>query len=606
MPKIDLQPDADDLSIRTYPVGEILRRIWPLVKPYRWPLLVASLLVSGTGLAAAAVPLFSKFIFDVAIPNESLEMAVWIMLLFLLIQALRVVFWYVAQVNIVKIQEKFVFRLRAESYRHLQKLCLRFHDQYPSGYLHDRVFISSICRIGSLITFIFSTLSVQVAMLVFAVIMCAMLNIPMTGIILLGAFGYVVVARIMGPRIQHYARKCHEAHNWICGYIVDKLQGNKTIQAHALEDRVQAEFDSKVWSVQSQFIQARVQQHRLRLIVELLGYSVTAGIHILGTYAVLNWNEQPGTLVAFIGYQAQLINVINQITNVYGQISAARTGFDQLFTVLDTKTTVPDTGTKPVPVRITGRVEFRHVTFAYETDPVLKDVSFDIPPAHSVALVGRSGAGKSTIANLLMRFYDPNQGQIRIDGVDVREYPLRDLRARFGVVLQEPFLFDDTVESNLRCVKPEATHDEIRNALRRACALEFVERLPNGLRQQVGERGGQLSGGQRQRIAIARAFLLDPDILVLDEATSALDNESEALVQQALDELFKGRTSFVVAHRLSTIRHVDTILVFEEGNLIEQGSYDELLKREGTFHRLHTIATSTSLRRIKLEEGGFA
>jgi ABC-type multidrug transport system fused ATPase/permease subunit len=223
-----------------------------------------------------------------------------------------------------------------------------------------------------------------------------------------------------------------------------------------------------------------------------------------------------------------------------------------------------------------------------------------------VALVGRSGGGKSTIANLLMRFYDPNEGQVLLDGIDVRQLPLRSYRRLFGTVLQDPFLFDDTIRENLRCAKPDATDDDIREVLRKAKALEFVEAYPDGLDHRVGEGGHGLSGGQRQRISIARCMLMEPRFLLLDEATSALDNETEAIIQNALESLFENKTVFVIAHRLSTIRRSDRILVVEQGRIVEDGTFDGLLARDGLFRHLYSIATSTSTLQMKIDEAGFA
>jgi len=595
-------------ELKHYSIREIIQRMVPLVKPHRRRLLLASVLVAICGMAVASIPLFGKYVIDEAIDkHKSFALALGAMGVFLLVQFTRSILGHIAQVIITKAEQVVVFTLRSQGFRHVQRLCLRFHGKYPSGFLHDRVFVQSIGRVGSLVSFVFSRLALEVASFAFALIACLSLSVPMTAVILLGAGGYVFIARFMGRRIRERTIRCNDAHSWVCSYVLDKLQGHKTIQAYALEERVDKEFDKKVWQAQEKYTDAVLEQHRLGLWTSSVSHLLTASIYVLGTYAVLSWGEKTGTLVAFVGFQGQLIGIISRLTMVYGQLVAARTGFDQFYTVMDTQSTIKEHAAAADQVKLGGDVEFRNVSFTYEQDPVLLDTSFKVAAGQSVALVGRSGAGKTTVTNLLLRFYDPSDVDILVDDRSISEYALRPYRARFGVVLQDPFLFDDTIEHNLRCVRADATDDELRQALERASALEFVEACPDGLYHRVGERGTNLSGGQRQRIAIARAMLLDPDILILDEATAALDNEAESLVQHALEELFKDRTAFIIAHRLSTIRHVDRVLVFDAGRVAEDGSYEELLNKEdGLFRHLHDIATSSSVRRIKIEDAGFA
>ena len=282
-----------------------------------------------------------------------------------------------------------------------------------------------------------------------------------------------------------------------------------------------------------------------------------------------------------------------------------RVGFDQLYTVLETRSTVKEQPAAKLPAPLRGELAFRGVTFGYEQEPILRDVSFTVPFGETVALVGRSGAGKTTVANLLMRFFDPKSGKITLDGIDVRELPLRPYRALFWVVHQDPFLFNDTLETNLRYVNPTASEEELWDVLARAQAADFVRQLPDGLQHQVGEGGGGLSGGQRQRIAIARCLLNDPRFLILDEATSALDSETEAAVHHAFEELFADRTAIIIAHRLGTIRRANRVLVLDEGRVVEEGSGASLLAQEGLFRRLHDIATGGSLHGGRGEDAGF-
>jgi subfamily B ATP-binding cassette protein MsbA len=348
---------------------------------------------------------------------------------------------------------------------------------------------------------------------------------------------------------------------------------------------------------------------KLGFVTEGLNYAITALVIVGGAVLVIRGAGQTsiGVLVAFMGYQATLISMMSSLTNMAGQFMAAKSAFDQLFTILDMPTSPADKAGATLPNPLKGLLSLDHVTFSYEPgkDPVLRDVSITVEPGQTVALVGRSGSGKTTLLNLLMRFYDPDAGAVQLDGHDIRDLPLRAYRSLFGVVLQDPYLFNTSIAANLRYGRPDATDPELVDCLKRAAAWSFVESFPDRLHQRVGEGGGQISGGQRQRLAIARCMLMNRRFVLLDEATSALDPESEVEVQTALRELFKGRTSFIIAHRLSTIRHADRILVMDDGRLAEEGNYDDLLARGGIFQRLHRIATSGNLRTERLEEAGF-
>jgi len=597
---------AEDLQTKTYGVREILWRMRPLVRPHRRRLWLATACVAISATGVATMPLIAKIFIDVVFPAKVMSWALLAAGAFLLIGAVRLLAWYGAMRILLRVGEQVVFRMRQMGFRHLQRLCMRFHSKYPSGFLYNRVFEQAICQLGMFLRTAFSTMLVYSLGLILSLVVCLTLSPPMTAVIFAGAAGYVLAARKLAPRIRQRTRQAADSHNWIAGFILDRLRGTKTIQAYAMEDRVQDDFDSKVWPMQEKWIAAQKESLSLQLITECLSYGITAAVWVVGAWAVFGWEMKLGTLVAFVGYQAQFTSSIASLTSIYGQSAAARAGFDLFHSVLDTPSTVPDRADLPMPPDLRGDLTFRDVTFCYDTRPALANVRFEIPHGQTVALVGRSGGGKTTVANLLLRFYDPDEGAILVDGRDIRELPLRPYRALYGTVMQEPFLFNDTIAENLRCARPDVTEEQLRTALARARALEFVEEFPEGLGHQVGEGGLGLSGGQRQRLSIARCMLLDPKFLVLDEATSALDNETERMIQQALNALFEHRTAFVIAHRLSTIRRADRILVIEKGTIQEDGTFDELLAGDGLFRYLYSIATSTSTRQFKLEEAGFA
>ncbi|MCC6579779.1 MAG: ABC transporter ATP-binding protein [Phycisphaeraceae bacterium] len=596
-------------DVKTHTLREMAVALGPILRPHRTRLIFACLSVAIAGGAYGLMPLFSKYLLDVALlEHRSLTLAAWIAGAFLLAQCLRQTCWYLAMRQFLFLQERVTFALRTRGFGHVQRLCLRFHSKYPTGFLYQRVFGSAIASVGGAMQSVFKNLALYITGIITSVTCCLMLSVPMTGVVLVGVLGYVLVGRSISKRIYQKARVSQEAQNLITEFIMDRLRGAKTVQAMTIEDDVQQDFESRLWPAQLKNLAVAKENFRLSLATETLGYALTSAIWVVGAYSVLDLDLTLGDLVAFMGYQATFTTLVSVLTGIWGEIANARAGFDQLLTVLETQSTVPSLPETAeslhfAPVR--GDLELRNISFRYgDGPPVIRDFSVQVPHGQSVALVGRSGSGKTTLASLLMRFYDPDQGAILLDGQNIREIPIRAYRQHFGIVLQDPYLFDESVRVNLRYADPDATDEQIIDALRAAQAWSFVDQLPGKLDYRVGESGGQLSGGQKQRLAIARCLLLRSKFVVLDEPTSALDVESEQAIQQAFDRLFENRTVFIIAHRLSTIRRADRILVIDEGRIVQDGRYADLIEQSGLFRQFHEIAMDpTNALSARLRQG---
>ncbi len=601
-------PDNNQpLEVNRYRWHDIFERFRPLLAPYRWQIAVAMSMVGLVGIAVAVMPLFPKYVIDTAIPGKALHLAVAAAGIFIVIQFTRMVLWYVAMKLVFRVQQSVVFQLRARSFNHLQRLCLSFHSRFPSGFLYERVFGTSINALGTFMQTFMQSFSTHLAGLFFSIIVCFYFSWSLTLIIIAGAVAYVVAARSLAPRIYRRSEAAAQAQMRVTEIIMDRLHGHKTIQAFSMEDRVQRQFETQVWNAQERWIAGVMESMKFSFVTEGISYWLTAFVVVGGAWQLIYGdNHEIGVLVAFIGYQATLIGIIQALTNVYSQFTTTRVAFDQLFTILDTHTDVPEIPDAAMPPEVQGELAIDGVSFGYSEKQVLNQVAFTMRPGETVALVGRSGCGKTTITNMLMRFYDPSAGAIRLDGVDIRQLPLSGYRSLFGVVLQDPYLFDTTIRENLALANPEATEEEMIEALEHAMAWEFVRDLDGQLDFRVGEGGSRFSGGQRQRLALARCMLLKSRFVLLDEATSALDPESEAEIQKSFEALSRNRTVLIIAHRLNTLRNADKIVVMDAGRVVETGTYDELLAARGLFFRLHEIATAGTQRERRISEAGFA
>lgn len=371
--------------------------------------------------------------------------------------------------------------------------------------------------------------------------------------------------------------------------IEETISGQRAVQAYVREDTVIEEFSEMNQKLRKASIYAQVFSGAMGPLNNLImntGYTIVAAV---GGILAINGLASVGTIGSFVTYSRRLGMPLNQIAQIFNMIQSAIAGAERVFQVMDEKPELLDLE-KALPLEdVKGKVVFDNVDFGYEKDvPVLKKISINAEPGQTIALVGPTGAGKSTIINLLSRFYDIDSGEIYIDGHELRKYKKLDIRRQLGVVLQDTFLFADTVMENIRYGRLDATDEEIIEAAKLANAHQFIHRLPDGYETVLSERGSNFSQGQRQLLAIARAVLADPGILILDEATSSVDTRTEVHIQQALLRLMEGKTSFVIAHRLSTIRNADKILVINDGEIIETGTHDELIAQEGFYFNLYT------------------
>lgn len=563
------------------------RRLMGYMRRYKGTLIgVVGLVVITTGLEVAGPYLMGRAIDEYIAFNDLPGLLQITLLLAGVYVAMALTSWLQMFV-MVRVSQSAVRDLRQDIFNHLQVLPLRFFDRRASGDIMSRV-TNDVDNISSVLSESVTQLINSVLTLVGVSAMMLWMDWPLALISLLTFPLMTSLTGQVAKRARRGFREQQAALGALNGMIEETISAEQVVKAYGREQASIAAFEKfnnrlKYAGTCAQFFGTLMPP--LTFFVNNMGLVIVA---FAGGYMAIQGDVTIGVIAAFISYVRQFGRPLGQVANLYNSIQSALAGAERVFETIDEFPEVPDSPDAVALERVRGDVVFERVCFGYEKDvPVLKEVSLHARPGEKIALVGPTGAGKTTIVNLLTRFYDIDGGAICIDGHDIREVKREALRRQLGIVLQDTFLLSDTVRENIRYGRLDASDEEVVDAARLANADPFIHRLPQGYDTVLSERGGNLSQGQRQMLAIARAALADPSILILDEATSSVDTRTEMRIQQALLRLMEGRTSFIIAHRLSTIRNVDEILVIDDGQIIERGSHRALLEAEGFYHQLY-------------------
>ena len=565
-----------------------LLRLLSFARPYWKYLLGAGLAMLVSSLSGLALPAIAGGLIDtVFVKNDrdGLNRAALILVGVFVVQALAI---FVQSFLINFSGERVVTDLRIKLYTHMQKLSLGFFNENRTGELMSRL-TNDVTQVQNAVTANLITLAGSLITLVGGLLIIVTRDWRLTILIVALIPLLVFVAMFVGRRVRRLSRAVQNELGEATTTLEETISNEKTVKAFTREDYEVGRYQKRVENVFRLAMKRARLQSTFAATMSFMVFTAVAAVLWFGGQEVLDGHIKPGELISIIIYMGVVAGPVGALAGLYSQFQQALGSAERIFALLDEPITVNDLPNAPALPPAQGHLRFEEVYFDYdEKTPVLRGLSFEALPGQVVALVGPSGAGKTTIANLIPRFYDPTDGRITLDGHDIRTVQGKSLREQISLVLQEPVLFGTTIRENIVYGRLDATEAEIETAARAANALEFIERLPDRYDTVVGERGVKLSGGQRQRIAIARALLRNPRLLILDEATSSLDNESEALVQEALDRLMKDRTTVVIAHRLSTIENADRIVVVDQGRLVEEGTHDELLSHEGLYYRLYT------------------
>ncbi len=589
---------------------KLLGWVWGFVRPYRALFFLSAVLMPLNTAFALAQPYVWKLTIDLFLTHSRAAPPAWLQpvlaafgphgllamgCLYLVLVAGEFSTMYGQSYLTMMVAQYSLSDLRMALFRHVERLPMSFFDRTPTGRLVSRMTtdidaINEMFSAGSLTMFMDVLTMLGIVAIMFAfnarLALWAMCAVP----------PLLLILNLFGRRARTIYREIRERLAALNAYLAETLAGMAVVQLFTREQRSRAEFDAlNVKSRDAQMI-ANIYEAGVFSAVESLSSATVGVILWAGGAQVIRRTLTLGTLVAFLDYARMFFMPLRDISSKYTTLQSALAAMERIEALMETPASIASPPAPRRPAVLRGEIVFDRVRFAYRAgEPVLHDLTFQVEPGRKVAIVGSTGSGKSTIIKLLTRFYDVSAGRILVDGVDVREWDLTELRRAIGLVQQDVFLFAGDVFDNVRLSRLQMSEGDVRAALGRAQALDFVQRLPHGLREEIRERGANLSTGQRQLLSFARALAYDPRVLVMDEATSSVDSETESLVQRALDELLRDRTALVIAHRLSTIERADRILVLSQGVLRESGTHAELLARRGLYYRLFELQYATAL-----------
>lgn len=585
--KEDITPVKKKKGERAGNWQSVLKRIWQLVDEQRRLLVTVLLLVIVSSTLALIGPyLIGKIIDNYIVPGEFTgfqNMIIWLIVIYLFLSLSM----FLQNYWMIGIAQQTIYRMRTSLFAHFQKLPVSFFDKRQHGELMSRV-TNDIENVSSTLNSsfiqVFSSILTLTGTVIVMLTLSPLLTLLTMTIIPIMFFAMRWITRRTGKLFKEQQQAVGELN----GMIEETISGQRIVKAFSQEERVTEEFIVKSERLRRTGFWALTYSGFIPKVMNMLNNASFAIVAGVGGILALNGHVTIGTIVIFSEYARQFTRPLNDLANQFNTVLSAIAGAERVFAITD-EPVEKDEATKYIDTVLNGKVEFENISFKYEQsddEHTIRNVSFIVKPGETAAFVGATGAGKTTIMQLLARFYETNEGLIRIDDIPIHELPRQTLRSQIAFVLQDPFLFEATVKENIRYGKLNATDEEIVEAAKQANAHDFIQKLPEGYETLLTADGGEISQGQKQLLSIARALIADPVILLLDEATSSIDTVTEMKIQEALERLMEGRTSFVIAHRLNTVRQADVVYVMDQGQLVESGSQEELIDRKGLFYNM--------------------
>ena len=577
----------DEILEEPFDIHHLLRA-FVYIKRYLGKMILALVLSALGGIAALFAPMITQHVLDVEIPNKDKDMLFILVGVLIGVFVVSAVFTTIRSKIMVEVSQNIIYDIRKDIFGHLQKLPFQYYDDRPHGKILIRV-VNYVNSVSDMLSNGLINVVLEIMNLIFIVVFMYIVDVKLATVVMCG----VPILAVFMFWIKNKQRKAWQAvsnkNSNLNAYLQENIVGARITQIFAREDENAEIFDMLSTKCNKSWMWAVRWSNLVWPGIDNISVWVRAAIFIFGMIIFGQGHETVGTIVAISSYASRFWQPIMNLGNIFNNFINNIAYLERIFETLDEPVTVDDAPDATELPPIKGRVEFRNVTFAYEKDQdVLHDVSFTVEPGQSIALVGPTGAGKSTIVNLISRFYNVNSGQVLIDGQDISRVSLYSLRSQMGIMLQDSFIFSGTIEDNIRYGKLDATFEEIVDAAKVVCADGFIRKMPGKYATEVKERGALLSQGQKQLISFARTLLSNPSILVLDEATSSIDVQTEKALQKGLDAMLKGRTSFIIAHRLSTIKNCDKIMYISDGGIVECGNHDELMAKKGYYYQLYT------------------